>query len=67
MVIGYAIEEALGFCTKYVQQVKYMKRVWDDLEEPTMHDEVLKGNIRPCRLSVDMKFGPIHLSYIMQQ
>ncbi len=67
MAIGYAIEEALGFCIEYIQQLKYMKRVWDDLEEPTMHDGVLKGNICPCRLSVDLKFGPTHLSYIMQQ
>jgi hypothetical protein len=56
MAIGYAIEEALGFCTKYIQQVKFTRRrVLDDLEEPIMHDEVLEGNGRPCRLSVDLK------------
>ncbi len=44
MAIGYAIEEALGFCTSYVQQLKSTRRrVWDDLEEPTMHDEMLEG------------------------
>jgi hypothetical protein len=55
MAIGYAIEEALGFCAKYIQQVKSTKRVWDDLEKPTMHNEMLKGNGCSCRLSVDLK------------
>jgi hypothetical protein len=56
MAIGYAIEEALGFCTKYIQQVKFTRRrVLDDLEKPIMHDEVLEGNGRPCRLNIDLK------------
>ncbi len=30
MVEGYALEEALGFCTKYIQDFTAMKRqVWD--------------------------------------
>ncbi len=55
MAIGYAIEEALGFCTEYIQQVKSMRKVSDDLEELTMHDEMLEGNRRPCRLNVKLK------------
>ncbi len=39
MANGYSIKEALGFCTKYIQNVKSTRRVWDD-EEPTMNDEV---------------------------
>jgi hypothetical protein len=54
MANGYSIEEALGFCTKYTQNVKSTKRVWDD-EEPTMNDEVLKGNGRPHKLSANLK------------
>ncbi len=51
-----SIEEALGFCTEYIQDVKSIKgRVWDDKEEPTMHDEILEGNWHSCRLNVDLK------------
>jgi hypothetical protein len=40
MATRYAIEEALGFCIEYIQKVKSKKRrVWDDKEELTMHDE----------------------------
>jgi hypothetical protein len=55
MAIGYAIEEALRFCAKYIQQVKSTRRVWDDLEKPTKHNEMFKGNGCPYRLSVDLK------------
>jgi len=40
MATRYAIEKALGFCLEYIQEVKSKKRrVWDDKEELTMHDE----------------------------
>jgi hypothetical protein len=56
MATGYAIEEALGFCTEYIQDVKSTRgRVWDDKEEPIMHDEILEGNVHSCRLSADLK------------
>ncbi len=31
MTIGHAITEAIGFCAKYIQQIKSTKKVWDDL------------------------------------
>jgi len=56
MAIGYAIEKALGFCIEYIQQVNFTRRrVWDDLEKLTMHDEVFEGNGCPHRLSVNFK------------
>jgi hypothetical protein len=39
MATRNSIEKALGFCIKYIQEVKSMRRkIWDDKEEPTMHD-----------------------------
>jgi hypothetical protein len=56
MVNGYAVEETLGFCTEYIQEVIPTRRtMWDDNENPTMHDEILEGNGHPCRLSADLK------------
>ncbi len=56
MATGYSIEEALGFCTKYIQEVNNIKRkVWDDKEKPTMHDEIFEGNGRPCKMNVNLK------------
>jgi len=56
MATGYFIEKALRFCTKYIQRVKSTKRkVWDDKEGPTMHDEVLEGSGRLHRLSPNLK------------
>jgi hypothetical protein len=56
MAIGYAIEKTLGFCIEYIQRSQSMKRrVWDDKEEPTMHDEILEGNGCLHRYSVNMQ------------
>ncbi len=56
MANGYAIEETLGFCIEYIQEVNPTRRtMWDDNKEPTMHDEILEGNGHPRRLSVDLK------------
>jgi hypothetical protein len=55
MANGYSIEEALGFCIKYIQEVKTTRRVLDDKEEPTMNDEVLEGNSHPHTLSGNLK------------
>jgi hypothetical protein len=50
MATDYAIEEVVRFCTKYIQRSQSTKRrVWDDREEPTMHDEILEGNGWPDR------------------
>lgn len=44
MAIGYSVDETLGFYIEYFQGVKSTRRiVWDDKEEPTMHDELLEG------------------------
>jgi hypothetical protein len=32
-----------------------MRKVLDDLEEPTMRNEMLEGNRRPYRLNVELK------------
>ncbi len=56
MAMGYSIEEALNFYMKYIQKVKSTrKKVWDDKEELTMHDEVLEGNGCLHKLSVDLR------------
>jgi hypothetical protein len=56
MANGYSIEEALGFCIKYIQEVNSTRRrVWEDKEEPTMNDEVLEGNGHPRRRSANLK------------
>jgi hypothetical protein len=56
MAMGYSIEEALGFYIKYIQKVKSTRRkVWDDKEKPTMHNEVLERNGCPHKLSVDLR------------
>ncbi len=54
MSMGYSLEEALGFCTKYIQEVKSTWRVWDDKEEAIMHDEILEVNGCPQRLIVNL-------------
>jgi hypothetical protein len=56
MANRYAIEEALGFCNEYIQEMKSTRRtMWDDKEDLTMNDEILEGNGHPRRLSVDLK------------
>jgi hypothetical protein len=69
MATRYVIKEVLRFCIEYIQQVKFMKRrVWDDLEEPIVHNDVLEGNRCPCKLSVDLKsWAHTFVLHIMQQ
>ncbi len=41
MAMGYALEEALGFCTKYLQNfTPTTQKFWDEKEDPSMIDEV---------------------------
>jgi hypothetical protein len=60
MASGYAIVEALGFCTEYMQEyTTTTRRVWDDKEDPAMYDEILEGNERTRYLSPNLR-GWIH-------
>jgi hypothetical protein len=69
MAIGYVIKEALGFYIEYIQQFKFArKRVWDDLEKPTMDNEVLEGNKCPRKLCADVNsWAHTFVLHIMQQ
>lgn len=43
MATRYSVEETLGLYIEYFQGVKSTRRtLWDDKEEPTMHDELLE-------------------------
>jgi len=56
MAEGYAREEAIGFCTEYMQDYPITRRrVWDDKEDPTMNDEITEGSGRPKTLSADIR------------
>ena len=56
MAEGYAVVEALGFCTEYMQEYRTTtRRVWDDKEDPSMYDEILEGSERARRLSPDLQ------------
>lgn len=44
MAKGYAMEDTLGFCTKYLTRFSpTTRRVWDEKEDQTMVDEMLQG------------------------
>ena len=52
MANGYADEEALGFCTEYLNLHAYTKRhVWEDEEEQGMRGSVVEGRGRVLTLS----------------
>ena len=56
MAKGYAIVEALEFCTEYMQEYKTTtRRVWDDKEDPSMYDEILEGDKRPPYLTTNLR------------
>lgn len=56
MAEGYAIVEALGFCTEYMQEYTVTtRRVWDDKEDPSMYDEILEGGGRARHLPSDLR------------
>ncbi len=64
MAKGYALEEALGFCTKYLQDFTATRiRVWDNKEDLTMVDEVFEGGGHP-RL-MDVKFQNTAYSFVL--
>jgi hypothetical protein len=52
MAKGYAAEEALGFCTKYLNLQQYTKRhIWEAEEEESMKASVVEGAGRVVNLS----------------
>ncbi len=56
MAEGYAIEEALGFCTKYLQDfIVTKRRVWDEKKGQCMVDEVVERNGCPRKLNVGLR------------
>ena len=64
MAEGDALEEALGFYTKYMVEFQSTRRrVWDDKEEDRVTDEVLEGSGRPRRMEKNIQ-GWAH-NYIM--
>ena len=45
MARGCIMDDALGFCTQYMQNCSVTACcVWDDTKEPSMNDKILKGN-----------------------
>ncbi len=64
MAEGYALEEALGFCTEYLQDfMATRKRVWDDKEDLTMVDEVFDRGGHPQLM--DVKFQNMTYSFVL--
>jgi hypothetical protein len=64
MAKGYALEEALGFCTKYLQDfTTTRRRVWDDKENLTMVNEILEGGGHP--LLMDADFQDMAYSFVL--
>jgi len=56
----YQIEQALGFVTEYMVDYNITsKKVWDDMEEPTMVDEILEGKGK-LRLLIEEERKSIH-------
>ena len=52
MANGYAADEALGFCTEYLNLHTHTKRhVWESEEEQGMRGSVVEGRGRVCTLS----------------
>ena len=60
MANGYAAEEALGFCTEYLNLSEYTERhVWDSAEEESMRASVVEGTGRVHTLS-EAELGRVH-------
>jgi hypothetical protein len=56
MAEGYAVVEALGYCTEYMQSYTVTtRRECDDKENPSMYDEILEGAERAHRLPPDLQ------------
>lgn len=56
MAAGYVMDETLGFCTEYMQDCTLtQRRIWDDMEDPRMYDEILEGNGRRRILTHELR------------
>ena len=56
MAEGYAIQEALGFCTEYMQEFQSTRRrVWDSKEDVGVVDEVPEGNRTPRKMTLQFQ------------
>ena len=56
MAEGYAIQEALGFCTKYMQEFQSTRRrVWDSKEDAGVVDEVFEENGKPRKMTLQFR------------
>ena len=54
MANGYAAEEALGFCTEYLNlQVHTKRHIWESEEEESMRASIVEGRGRVFHLSED--------------
>ena len=54
MANGYLREESIGFLNEYLAEyTPTTKRAWDEIEEPTMNDEILEGTKRDRPMSPD--------------
>jgi hypothetical protein len=50
------MDEALGFCTKYMQGCPLIqRRVWDNKEGPTMNDEIVAGKGQQRALTTELR------------
>ena len=62
---GYSMQEAMGFCTKYMKDLKNVNRcVWGDDEDERVAGEVLEGNGRLFKISHEER-SVIH-AYVLQ-
>jgi hypothetical protein len=53
---GYTMDEALGFCTKYMQRCTMSQcQVKDDKEDPTMSDEIVEGKGQRQTLTIELR------------
>jgi len=66
MAKRYAIEEAIGFCIKYlVDTATSSHKVWDDKEDLSMFDEVLEGGGR-SQIMIHIDLWDMAHSFVLQ-
>ena len=65
MANGYAVEEALGFCTEYLNLSQYTKRhIWESEEEESMRALVVEGGGRVFNIS-EAEIDRVHNYIVM--
>ncbi len=56
VVEGYVLQEALRFCTNYLQNfTATSRRVWDEIKNPCMNDEMFQGNGEAQLLTTNLR------------